>query len=299
MRAERRFAAMGSSAHVVVRGDADLVDRAVARVGELEARWSRFLPASEISALNRAGRRPVVVSSDTVRLVQHCVHAWRATRGLFDPTVHDAMVANGYDRDLAEIEPGAATLSTRSPGLAGAVVDESSNLVWLPNGVRIDPGGLGKGLAADIVSAGLIDAGASGVMVNLGGDIRVRADAPRGEPWSINLEDPFDPTASLGGLALHDGAVATSSRLRRRWKQCCEDRHHVVDPRTGRPTRNPTVAVTAVAPSAWWAEVQATRALVAPEPFAAAGDVSLVVTDESGRVRATDDLEEVLRCSAH
>lgn len=296
---------MGSAAHVIVDGDPALCDRAVVRVEQLEQRWSRFRAESEVCVLNRAAGRPVVVSADTVSLVRRCVTGWRATGGLFDPTVHDAMVANGYDRDLGEVldraepDPLGPTPVGPAPGLSGVTIDAATRMIWLPSGVRIDPGGLGKGLAADMVTAELIGLGASGALVNLGGDLRARSARPRREPFCIELEDPFDAGTALGRVDLVDGAVATSSRLRRRWRQGGAERHHVIDPNRGLPTERPTVAATAIAPSAWWAEVQATRAMVAPDPFDGVGATSLLVVDDRRRVRATDDLEEVLRCSAH
>ena len=92
---------MGTDAHVViVGGGVDLPDRAAARVADLEARWSRFLPDSEISRCNALSGRPVCVSEETVRLVACAVSGWRLTDGRFDPTVLAALRDAGYDRDF-------------------------------------------------------------------------------------------------------------------------------------------------------------------------------------------------------
>jgi FAD:protein FMN transferase len=294
---------MGTSAHVVVVGGTGGLDRyldaAEHRLEQLEARWSRFRPTSELCALNDAGGNPVVVSSDTALLVEHCVRAWRMTAGAFDPTVHDAMVANGYDRDFAAVPAATSDVATRSaaPGLAGIVVDRARGFVWLPAGVRIDPGGIGKGLAADLVCRELRDAGVPGVCVNLGGDLRVVGDAPDGTAWNVSIEDPFDAGRELARVALSNGAMATSSRLRRTWTRAGELVHHVVDPATGKPARTPLVAATVVAPSGWLAEVGATYALLAGEPVVLGPESSVIVVDESGGARATGALEEVLACS--
>src|SRR5579863_8411292 len=98
---ERRFRAMGTDAHiVVVGGGPSLLDGAVARVAELERRWSRFLPDSEISRANALSGRPLEVSAETVRLVACAVSGWRLTSGRFDPTVLPALCDAGYDRDF-------------------------------------------------------------------------------------------------------------------------------------------------------------------------------------------------------
>src|SRR5689334_5084987 len=108
MPAERRFRAMGSDAHVVVVGPEHLANCAEQRIAELERRWSRFDERSEVSALTRHAGAPVVVSPDTVELVERAVDAWRMTHGWFDPTVLGDLVRAGYDRTFDEIEPSAA-----------------------------------------------------------------------------------------------------------------------------------------------------------------------------------------------
>jgi thiamine biosynthesis lipoprotein len=92
---------MGTTAHVVVVGNEQLVAHAFARLDDLERRWSRFIATSEISRMNAHAGAPVVVSADTFLLLTLAVNAWRRTHGLFDPTVLAAVQALGYDRDFA------------------------------------------------------------------------------------------------------------------------------------------------------------------------------------------------------
>lgn len=108
---------MGTSAHVVVVGgdEARLIDAARRRLDDLERRWSRFLPGSEVSRLNRRPERPVVVSPDTFMLLARSVDAWHATGGRFDPTVLPAMLAAGYDRDFAAVATAAAPRRAPQP----------------------------------------------------------------------------------------------------------------------------------------------------------------------------------------
>lgn len=62
--------------------------------------------------------------------------------------------------------------------------------------MRIDLGGIGKGYAADLIAAELIAAGAEGVSVNLGGDLRVAGVAPGAQPWGSRspMKPPPNPT---------------------------------------------------------------------------------------------------------
>ena len=97
---------MGSTVHlIVVDGSPRLIDVARRRIEELERRWSRFVPASEVNALNRCAGTFVPVSSDTVLLVRQALDGWACSQGWFDPTVLGAVIRAGYDRSFDRFEP--------------------------------------------------------------------------------------------------------------------------------------------------------------------------------------------------
>lgn len=305
MGADLRFGAMGTRAHVLIEGAApEHVALAMSRVRELDSRWSRFRPSSEISALNRARGAAVAVSADTVELVQRSIDAFALTGGAFDPSLHDAIVAAGYDRDLADLpdapHDGGATAPPPpgGPGPHGLAVDPDARTAAAgPRG--IDSGGLGKGLAADLAVRDLLAAGASGALVNLGGDLRCSGTGPAGG-WTVALDDPYDATARpIGRLSLEAGAVATSSQLVRRWYQGRRQRHHLLDPRTGAPSASDVAAVTVLAATGWEAEALAKAAFLAGaadalEVLAARGATG-VVADLRGRIRVGAGLDGRLR----
>lgn len=264
---------MGTNAHVLVAGPdaAGLVATARDRLGALDRMWSRFRPDSEISRLNGAGGMAVPVTGETVELVRLSVRGWRLTGGRFDPTVHDAMVAHGYDCDFARMGrprvPADAEVRP-SPGCRGIDVDAGSGRVRLPAGVRLDPGGIAKGLAADLVCDELLRSGATGVLANVGGDLRVGGTPPGPEGWVVAVADPVAAERELLRVSLRRGAVATGSTLSRRWVAGDTEVHHVMDPRTGRPSSGPLASVTVVATAGWLAEVLAQALLVADDPAA-------------------------------
>jgi thiamine biosynthesis lipoprotein len=134
--------------------------------------------------------------------------------------------------------------------------------VTLPAGTRFDPGGIGKGLAADIVTEEMIAAGAAGALVSVGGDVRVRGESPTGTTWDLSIDDASREGVELLRLGLHDGALATSSRLQRSWRTRTGEAHHLIDPSTGSPATTPLVAVSAVASEGWWAEIVAKAVLI-------------------------------------
>ena len=166
-RREHRFPAMGTRCHVVVvGGDSQLPAGAEARIRELQGRWTRFEPDSEISRLNALGS--ATLSPDSWRLLAAGVVGRALTDGRFDPFLERQIVAAGYDRDFAELT------DTQPTGTARAAVARPIQSWdrrrrwsdWRPGRARL--GRVGKGLAADLVSAELMAAGAVACLVNLG-----------------------------------------------------------------------------------------------------------------------------------
>jgi FAD:protein FMN transferase len=288
---ERRFRAMGSDAHLVVVGGAGhLLDDAQRRVEELEQRWSRFIDSSEICELNRHAGEDVVVSAETSLLVERAIEAWRLTGGGFDPTVLGAVRRAGYDVSFEQISAQRCAAINDSPIVGCTDIFVDGGTVRLPAGTAFDPGGIGKGLAADIVIGELLAAGVAGACVNLGGDLRVAGDNPNGDAWTIAIEHPSmdEPLALIGMRA---GAVATSTTLRRRWNVDGQTRHHLIDPATGEPSESDLELTTVIAAEAWVAEVVAKAVLLrgSARAFDIVDDqrVQALTIDTGGVIRTT------------
>ncbi len=301
--ATRSGSAMGSRFHLVVtgghrNGTADeVVDHLVARLAELEQRWSRFRPTSEVSRINASPDQWHIVSHDTATLVDTARRAWRLTAGAYDPTVLAALTANGYDVDLDAVHrrdprtTSPASGRSPSPGCAGVEVDLATGLVRLGPSTGIDPGGIGKGLAADLLVADALDAGADGALANIGGDVVCSGHPPSGRSWIVDVAEPTVRPDRIARLHLEEGAVVTSTTAKRRWATTDGTSHHIVDPRTGAPTLGPRL-VTVVAATGWWAEAVAKQVMVT----GVAGPIDLgraaaIVIDESGAEHRLGDVE--------
>jgi thiamine biosynthesis lipoprotein len=296
---DERFPAMGTRVHVrTVGGSETVAQQAQLRLAALENRWSRFRRGSDVSELNSSSGRWVPVAWETILLLQRAIAAAQATEGRFDPTVGGALIAHGYDRTFASV-PLHACQVVPTPVIDAAwpaiEIDPVAGAACLPHGTVFDPGGIGKGLAADLVAEELAEQ-VDGILVNVGGDARMcgTSDDPAG--WVVEVEDPFDPQQGLLRLAIPGGAVATSSKQARRWATATGPAHHIIDPHTGRPAECDVTAVTVVAAEAWWAEVQATSIFLqgAPGVTGADGTVeALAVLDDGTRV-ATPGMAAVL-----
>ena len=262
------FPAMGSAVEIVALGARPgSMQRCQQFVGDLERSWSRFLPNSELERLNAtAGSGPQRCSPLLCDAVDASLALWRATDGLFDPTTRDALEWCGYDRDFARVRER-SELSARCsprpvvPTPQGVVVDHEQGLISLPRGVRLDLGGVGKGLAADLVAALLVEQGALAACVSVGGDIATAGQHPDGG-WLIPVLDPSHADRVGWELLLGQGAVVQSNRVVRSWGPAGEH-HHLIDPRTGLPARSGVLGVVVRDERAWWAEGVAKAALVA------------------------------------
>ena len=250
----RSFRAMGTEVELLLDAPAGdraerALDRAEAELERLEQVLSRFRPDSELSRLNRDGRSSSA-SPDLVRVVELALAARKATGGRFDVTVHDAVVAAGYDRTFEEV-PADAPAGVDRDVTCGGTVHVDGRTIELSPGVRLDLGGIGKGYAVDRVAELLAIAGPC--LVNAGGDLAVR-----GGSWPVGVTDGLT-------LELSSGGMATSGRDRRRWVRGGKELHHLIDPSTGRPAESALVRVTVVAASAADAEVLAKAAFLGAE----------------------------------
>ncbi|QEC50073.1 hypothetical protein FSW04_22535 [Baekduia soli] len=230
-----------------------------------QARWTRFEPGSDVASLASDPRREVAAHPHVRALVRAGARAGRASGGLVDITLGHELVQAGYaghwTGERAPLDLALAEAPGRAPARAHAAgrwrdlgADERTGTIRRPPGVALDSGGLGKGLAADLVAAGL--AGLRFV-VDLGGDL-----ALGGGPQEVLVAHPL-----TGGVAhrLHvaGGGVATSGIHARLWIGADgRPAHHLLDPATGRPAWTGLLTATALAPTALAAEVTAKTALL-------------------------------------
>jgi thiamine biosynthesis lipoprotein len=269
-----RFDCFGSSCTALVSGAGEAGPAQVAvemvrhRLLCWHTRFSRFLPDSELSRVNGNPAREVRVSPLMARLAQAVHMAGSLTGGLVDATLIDQIETAGYATDLGrpldlaralELAPERRPAGgSRSAGWRHVAVDVAGGTLERPAGVKLDSGGLGKGLFADVLGEAL--AGHDAFAIGCGGDVAIGGAA--GVTRAINVESPFDGSI-LHTFERRRTGVATSGIGRRSWLDGGgRPAHHLLDPATGRPAFTGVVQVTALAPSALLAEVYAKAAIL-------------------------------------
>jgi thiamine biosynthesis lipoprotein len=236
------FPALGSTATLVTT-EPDAFDPSLAVLrAELDAidlACSRFRDDSELSEVNRASGRPVVVSSLFLEAVEAALRAARITDGAVDPTVGEALELIGYDRDFALIDRAGPQIRFQlrpAPGWHAIRVDRAASTVRVPEGVTLDLGATAKALCADRAALRAAETTKAGVLVSLGGDVALSGPAPAGG-WAIRVSHHHADPLSAGGpvFAISSGGLATSSTSVRRWERGGRPMHHLIDPSTGAP----------------------------------------------------------------
>lgn len=270
----RTFRSMGTDVTVVGPAHPAFDDAAEVMVDRFTAedrRFSRFRGDSELTRVNRSDDEWTPVSDGFAEVLELALAAAAATDGTFDPTVHDALIAAGYDRDFDDVLAGArGTLNAATPCGRWTEIRTRHGDVYRPAGVHLDLGGIAKGWCSDRAAEDAIATGLPWVLVNAGGDLRVLGEAPA---LGVAIEDP-ETGGELLRTTIAKGALATSSVCRRAWGT---DAHHVIDPVTGAPARTDLLQATVWAPTCAEAEVGATHALLLG-PSAARRYAAVLVT---------------------
>jgi thiamine biosynthesis lipoprotein len=266
-----RFQAFGSTAVV---GVTDLRRMAGARAAVTEVveafdlACSRFRGDSELSMVNAAGGETVRVSPLLLETVAASLRAARLTDGDVDPTVGEALMALGYDRDYALV--GAAgpprIQIVPVPGWRTVKLDPEAGTIRVARGVRLDLGATAKAVAADRAAAVARSAAGCGVLVSFGGDIAVSGPGPAAG-WRVRVTDDHRSEVDVPGqwITLQSGGLATSSTTVRKWATDDGFAHHLVDPATGRPARGVWRTVSVAAGSCLDANIASTASVIRGE----------------------------------
>jgi FAD:protein FMN transferase len=211
-----------------------------------ERTFSRFLPDSELTAVNAAAGRPTVVSSGFADMLSRSLALAAETGGLVDPTVGGALQALGYTRDHAALGDDLAPAGRPAPAPGWRSIKLAGRVLSMPAGCALDLNGIVKSATVDDALALLDGEG----FVSAGGDLAVRG------PTTVALPGG-------GAVSVVHGGIATSGTTKRRWRRAGETHHHLVDPATGRSAVSPWEAVTVSGGTCVAADVAARAAFLA------------------------------------
>ena len=249
---------MGTIVTIATVGDhEDKVQRAFAWFHEVEARCSRFDPASELSKLSTTVDRAVEVSDLVFETLRFALNVSEMSGGAFDPVVGGAMIARGFNRHYltgATMKGTVPAVQRQSP--VGATfhdvsLDLKNRAVTLLRPLVLDLGGVAKGLAIDLAAKELEPV--RGFSIDAGGDLYLSGKNDEGNDWSVGIRHPRKDHTVIEVLRVSDKAVCTSGDYERG--------QHLLDPSLGSPASG-VASATVIAPTAMLADAASTAAFV-------------------------------------
>lgn len=228
---------------------------------------SRFQPQSELSRLNRRSGHWTTVSALLWDVLVAALEMAEETNGRFDPTLLNGLEQAGYTHSFERLPmpialPHPSSYLVEAQNWQAVLLNSEDRSVFVPNGLRLDVGGIAKGFTAQQAVVLLSEWGPC--LVDAGGDISAGA-APSGyDGWPVAVTTPRTSQTQLDllTLSLAHASLATSGIDHRRWQQNGRSQHHLIDPATGQPVETDLLTVTIWAETAVVAEAWATAVII-------------------------------------
>lgn len=259
------FSAMGTEFFCIVIGStSETCEALVSLAYDLEAKWSRFQPNSELMTLNNNPNAEIEVSDFTLRLLSEIQFGYEITSGLFDANVLYPMISSGFSESRLSrgLHTNWAAQSNSEATVADIEIDWENKTAKIPQGVGIDAGGVGKGLAADLMADYALALGAKGIATFAGGDVSVKGLSKDMKGWKIGISNPHNVNEFVGSVNLSRGGLATSSP--HGWQNSKLMTHHIIDPRTNKSSNEQTLQATVVAANSSHADMLTKMCLLLP-----------------------------------
>ncbi|NHW36938.1 FAD:protein FMN transferase [Paenibacillus aceris] len=257
---ESSFRSMNTQIQVILAASSEMSEFAPliqSYFAKAERRFSRFLPSSECSRLNRKSGSRCMISDEMANVLELCQHYFEVTEGVFNIFILPALEHAGYRRSFETISNGDEfSEASHNPLLPLPKdclymdLDSAMSSVLFPANQQMDLGGIVKSWTVQGLSDLLrIERQIQRGLVNAGGDVEVWGGASDREPWVIAIDRPNGSRMHQLDdllLLLEDGAVATSSTQKRSWRSSRGSMHHLIDPRTMKPGRSSVIQCSVV-----------------------------------------------------
>ena len=274
------------------------LDAAVAEMRRVEDLMTTWRPSALTRLNDAAGRGPQTVPPELARLIARALEIGRLTKGAFDVTYYGVGKLWDFKAEPPRIPDEAAIArALERVGFARVTVDLDASTVTLPEGMAIGLGGIAKGYGVDRAMAVLMQHGVEHAIVNAAGDLKALG-RKQGELWRIAIKHPRDRERVLAVVPLSNTCLVTSGDYERFFEHDGERYHHIIDPRTGYPSKG-CMSATVTAPDAAFADALATALCVlSPDEGLALIEglerVEAFLVGQDGELRVTSGLKSAL-----
>ena len=221
-----------------------------------------YQEGSDVARINVNTGRFVSVPSDVAEIVERSVKYSQLSNGALDVTIDPVFrLWHRFEGESLSV-PSRQSIDSALVFVdyRAIAVEDSSVRVYI-EGASMDLGAVAKGYAVDRGMAVLESLGASGGLIDAGGDIKVFGRRPDGGPWRIGLRDPRMLDSLVTVFEVANVAIATSGDYERYFLKDGVRYHHILDPATGFPARG-CCSVTIITDEACDADAIATAVFV-------------------------------------
>lgn len=228
----------------------NIIDKAYARVNDIENEMSINKPSTEVTNINSAsGKNYIKVSSDVLEVINRSLYYSSISNGKFDISIGCIDKLWNIGTDKARVpSPNEISSKLSLVNYKNILINKKDNSIMLKNkGMLIDLGAIAKGYAGDEVKRILKENGVTHAVINLGGNIVTIGNKPDNNPWKIGIKDPFVPDADpWATINISDKSIVTSGIYERFFEKDGKRYHHILDPKTGYPVDNSLVSVSII-----------------------------------------------------
>jgi len=223
----------------------------------IDSLLNRFSEKSLVSELNRNLR--VKAPGDIIHLFALSDTVSRMTDGLFDISIAPLLEIWGfYEHEFKNPDTAKITLVKRLVDYRKIQLKNDS--IIIPEGMKVDLGGIAQGFAADRVKMILKKHNIKSALINIGGEIAVIGQSPKGRAWCIGIKNPRGE-GIIETVELKDEALSTSGDYEKFFIINNKRHPHIINPKTGFPASD-FVSVTIFASSAAYADAIATAVAI-------------------------------------
>ncbi len=279
------------------------VERIIDQMREFEQRYSRFIPNNYVANLNES--EEFTATDDLIELLKAGESYYKNTNGLFDPSIHNALINEGYNtsKKLGFYNKSlAALLPKRHYSFSDLNIDYVTKVVKKPKELKIDFGGIGKGYVVDKITE-WVSRKYENFCIDAGGDMFLGGvDIQNKYPyWAIEIENPLpnqELSEKIPTLLIKNMAVATSGVGKRLWVKEGVEKNHIINPKTGKSVNNDICSVTVIGPNTIYADIYAKTLLLLGHKdgleYCYNGNISAVFITKFGDVIISDSMKEYI-----
>lgn len=235
-------------------------------IEHIEDLLSVYRASSQFSKINQFGsERSVYVDPKTLEVVLLAQAAYKWTDGCFDMTAGSLSEVWGFSRRQGAMPTQPQIdAALQSVGTQFIEVDEVQSTIRLTRpGLKLNPGGIGKGYALDRAARILLGQGINDFMIHGGLSSIVARGNRQGASadWTVALKHPWRTEELIETIPLRNQAIGTSGSGKQFFHFGGKRYSHIIDPRSGWPAEQ-MMSVTVICPSCAAADAIATGLFV-------------------------------------